>query len=116
MLASGKVYRKEDILLMSNIQVNETYISKKTGREIGWGPNGDATYNVWLYKGGGNCGHFWRRKIYFYKLGVATGNKIQDATDIVGTVEARSKGFYPKANDKKVSRAPRNLPNRGFLK
>ncbi len=115
MLAADKVYRKEDILQMSNKKVNDTYINKQ-GREVGWGPNGATTYNVWLYKGGGNCGHFWRRKIYFYKLGVATGNKIQDATDIVGTVEARSRGFYPKANDSKVARAPKNLPNNGFLK
>jgi len=114
MLAAGKVYRKEDILQMSNKKVNDSYISKD-GTEKGWGPNGALTYNVWLYKGGGNCGHFWRRKIYFYKLGVATGNKIQDATDIVGTVKARSKGFYPKANDSKVSRAPKNMPNNGFL-
>ena len=105
MLASGKVYRKEDLLQMSNKAVNP-----------GWGPGGTDTYSVWLWKGGGNCGHFFRRKIYFYKLGVATGNKIQDATDIVGTVEARSKGFYPKANDSRVSRAPKNLPNNGFLK
>ena len=114
MLAAKKVYRKEDILQMSNKKVNDTY-TNKDGRVVGWGPNGDATYSVWLYKGGGNCGHFWRRKIYFYKLGVATGNKIQDATDIVGTVEARSRGFYPKANDSRVARAPKNLPNNGFL-
>ena len=114
MMNAKKVYRKEDILQMSNKKVNDTY-TNKDGRVVGWGPNGDATYSVWLYKGGGNCGHFWRRKIYFYKLGVATGNKIQDATDIIGTVEARSKGFYPKANDPKVSRAPKNMPNNGFV-
>ena len=105
MMASGKVYRKEDILMMNNLKVN-----------AGFGPGGTDTYNVWLYKGGKNCGHFWRRKIYFYKLGIATGNKIQDATDIVGTVEARSRGFYPKANDSKVNKIPYNMPNRGGLK
>ena len=31
------------------------------------------------------------------------------------TVEARSRGFYPKANDSKVARAPKNMPNNGFL-
>jgi hypothetical protein len=104
MLAAKKVYRKEDILQMSNKPVNP-----------GWGPGGTDTYSCWLWKGGGNCGHFFRRKIYFYKLGVATGNKIQDATDIIGTVEARSRGFYPKANDSRVARAPKNMPNNGFL-
>jgi len=104
MMSSGKVYRKEDILMMNNLKVN-----------AGFGPRGADTYSIWFYKGGKNCGHFWRRKIYFYKLGVATGNKIQDATDIVGTVEARSRGFYPKANDSKVNRIPYNMPNRGGL-
>tara|TARA_R100000482_G_scaffold58302_2_gene21183 strand:- start:5032 stop:7146 length:2115 start_codon:yes stop_codon:yes gene_type:complete len=109
MLRSGKVYRKEDIIgqkhSLSNIKCNP-----------GFGPRGANKYNVWLYKGGKNCGHFWRRKIYFYKLGEATGTKINQATDIIGTVEARSRGFYPKANDSKVSRIPYNMPNRGGLK
>lgn len=104
MLAAKKLYRKEDLLQMSNKAVNP-----------GWGPGGTDTYSIWLWKGGGNCGHFFRRKVFFYKLGVATGNKIQDATDIIGTVEARSRGFYPKANDSRVARAPKNMPNNGFL-
>ena len=29
----------------------------------GWGLNGAATYDIWLYKGqGGNCHHYWMRK------------------------------------------------------
>ena len=107
MLSANKIYRKEDILRLGD--------KSKPPVNKGWGLDGADHYSIWLYKGGGNCGHFWRRKIYFYKLGVATGNKIQDATDIIGTVEARSKGFYPKANDPKVSRAPKNMPNNGFV-
>jgi hypothetical protein len=30
----------------------------------GWGPRGAATYDIWLYKGGGNCHHYWVRKTY----------------------------------------------------
>ena len=107
MLSANKIYRKEDILRLGD--------KSKPPVNKGWGLDGADHYSIWLYKGGGNCGHFWRRKIYFYKLGVATGNKIQAATDIIGTVEARSKGFYPKANDPKVSRAPKNMPNNGFV-
>ena len=53
MSATKKVYRKEDILRMSNIAVNP-----------GWGPRGANTYSIWLYKGGGNCHHYWKRQIF----------------------------------------------------
>jgi len=109
MLRSGKVYRKEDIIgqkhSLSSIRCNPGLAGNKKG-----------IYDVWLWKGGKNCGHFWRRKIYFYKLGVAKGTKISQATDVIGLVEARSRGFYPEANDSKVSRIPYNMPNRGGKK
>jgi len=53
MLGANKVYRKEDILRMSNTKVNE-----------GFGPNGADTYDIFLYKGGGACHHFWTRETY----------------------------------------------------
>jgi hypothetical protein len=43
MMASNKVFRKEDILRMSQIPVN-----------AGFGPKGAATYSIWLYKGLGS--------------------------------------------------------------
>lgn len=53
MVKANKVYRKEDIELASSKVVNK-----------GFGPEGADTYNIWLYKGGVNCKHFWMRKIY----------------------------------------------------
>jgi hypothetical protein len=53
MVNAAKVYRKEDIQAMSEMAVN-----------AGWGPRGAATYDIWLYKGGGNCHHYWVRKTY----------------------------------------------------
>tara|TARA_R110001606_G_scaffold5778_2_gene26346 strand:- start:368 stop:2236 length:1869 start_codon:yes stop_codon:yes gene_type:complete len=104
MLSSNKLYRKEDIRQLDNKPVNK-----------GWGIGGADTYSIWLYKGGGNCGHYWRREIYFYKLGVSTGNQIADATKVITTTEARSNGFYPETNESEVSRAPKNMPNNGFV-
>ena len=52
MMSAKKVYRKEDIIQMGSRAVN-----------AGWGPRGAATYSIWLYKGGGNCHHFWLRQI-----------------------------------------------------
>ena len=53
MTKANKVYRKEDIELAGSKVVN-----------AGLGPEGSDTYNIWLYKGGVNCKHFWMRKIY----------------------------------------------------
>lgn len=104
MLSANKLYRKEDIKMLENKPVNK-----------GWGIGGADTYSIWLYKGGGNCGHYWRREIYFYKLGQATSTKIEDATRIITTTEARANGFYPETNESEVSRAPKNMPNNGFV-
>ena len=54
MVKAKKVYRKEDILQMSDKVVNE-----------GWGLKGADKYSIWLYKGGGGCYHSWRKQVYF---------------------------------------------------
>ena len=105
MMAAKKIYRKEDILRMSKMKVNP-----------GWGKGGADTYNIFYYKGGGACHHYFLRKIYFFQLGIATGNKLKDATSIVGITKARNKGFYPKANDARVSKPPKRMANKGFIK
>jgi hypothetical protein len=53
MVKANKVYRKEDIEFAGQNVVNANF-----------GPNGADTYNIWLYKGGVYCNHFWMRKIY----------------------------------------------------
>jgi len=110
MLSANKLYRKEDIIAMENKIVNYK------GKGAGMGPEGAKTYSIWKFKGGVNCGHYWRREIYFYKLGVGTGTDVEDATRIITTTEARANGFYPEANPQEVSRAPKNMPNNGRLK
>ena len=59
MLSENKLYRKEDIEAMANMPVNYR------GKGKGMGPNGAKTYDIFKYKGGVNCGHYWRREIYF---------------------------------------------------
>lgn len=54
MVSAKKVYRKEDVL----------FASKNPAINPGFGPGGADTYNLFLYKGGVNCSHFWTRKIY----------------------------------------------------
>lgn len=103
MEAANKVYRKEDIVAMSNKSVN-----------AGFGPKGAATYDIWLYKGGANCHHKWLRKIY-KKRGSAANTPITEGNTIT-TSEAIRKGFRPEKNDKLVATAPIDTPTKGYLK
>ena len=102
MVTAKKIYRKEDIQQMSQNAVN-----------AGWGPNGADTYDLWLYKGGGSCHHFWMRKTYMAK------DVNPDATNPraeVSVNQARREGFTPETNDPLVAKRPTDMPNEGFLK
>lgn len=113
MLQANKVYRKEDIISLDNKVVNDFYVNKE-GREVGWGPKGEKTYSIWLYKGGGSCHHKWNRVIYLRK-----GKNIDvnsPLAEIISTSEARRKGYTVETNDTLVSIEPRNMTNKGFLK
>jgi hypothetical protein len=54
MMSADKVYRKEDL-------------DKQSSDNSTLSPKGSNTYNIWLYKGGVNCKHFWMRRIYMKK-------------------------------------------------
>ena len=101
MVAAKKIYRKEDIMQMSQRAVN-----------AGWGKGGAATYDIWLYKGGGACHHFWMRKTYMAK-GVqpdATNPKAE-----VSVNKAKKEGFKPEKNNSKVAKRPVDMPKKGFV-
>lgn len=104
MVNAKKVYRKEDIMRMRKQEVN-----------AGFGPRGASTYDIWLYKGGARCHHFWMRKTYLAKAeGVTPDAKSPNAD--VSVNQARKAGVKPPVNDKKVATRPVDLPNQGFLK
>ena len=101
MTRAKKLYRKEDIIAMDNKAVNP-----------GWGPKGNnQTYSIWLYKGGGNCHHSWRRVTFRSKKAKID---VKTSQDIIGTRQAAILG-YKVTNPYQVSVQPRNLPNKGFL-
>ena len=101
MVSSKKIYRKEDIMQMSQRAVN-----------AGWGLNGADTYDIWLYKGGGACHHFWMRKTYMGK-GVKPDATNPNAE--ISVNKAKKEGFKPEVNDKKVATRPKDMPNQGFV-
>jgi hypothetical protein len=102
MTTANKIYRKEDIVRMSNQPVND-----------GWGPKGAANYDVWKYKGGGNCHHRWNKQIYASFEGVGIDVNSPKAKQIAG---AKAEKFgYTIKNDKLVSTRPVDMPFNGFL-
>ena len=103
MVSAKKIYRKEDIQQMSKKAVN-----------AGWGLNGADTYDIWLYKGGGDCHHFWMRKTYKAKkknLKPDVGNPNAE----VSVNKAKKEGFKPEVNAKEVAMRPTDMPNNGFV-
>jgi hypothetical protein len=96
--AGNKVWTKEAIELASNQATNP-----------GWGPAGSDFYNIWFFKGGGSCQHFWERRTYLRK-----DNKrisVNQARKII-----RENQDTPlQTNDPRVAKRPRDMTNRGFV-
>jgi len=100
MISANKIYRKEDIVAMKDVAVNE-----------GWGPKGAPTYDIFLYKGGGNCYHRWNKQVYVVPLG--KGININEAKKI-GQLKAAISGYLV-VNPELVAKRPVDMDNYGFL-
>ena len=100
MLKANKLYRKEDIQLMST----------KPNTNEGWGPGGTDTYDIFLYKGGGACHHFWTRETY-----KRFTDPRRKGSEEVTPAQARKAGEILPTVDKRVYQKPINMPNQGFL-
>jgi len=102
MTSAKKIYRKQDIITMGSRAVNP-----------GWGPRGANTYSIWLWKGGGNCHHFWLRQIY--KTSLTNAKSDISSSQLIGYTKAKSEGFTAEKNDNKVAKPPKRMKNNGFL-
>jgi hypothetical protein len=102
MIEAGKLYRKEDIVSMENVAVNP-----------GWGPEGANTYDIWFYKGGGNCKHFWEKRVYVDASGAKINPNDPDATRIAVSMAERM--GYKVRNNSLVAKLPEDMPYNGFL-
>jgi len=101
MMGAKKMYRKEDIVRTKSNSVNP-----------GFGHDG-KNYNLFLYKGGPQCFHFWSRRIFKTTIGKSKTTKIEDA-DLIGYTKAKSEGFTAKKNDRLVVIPPRKMKNNGY--
>ena len=99
MVSAKKVYRKEDIIAMTDKVVN-----------AGFGVGGSNKYSIWLWKGGARCKHRWFRKTYMRKDGA------RGLGENISTKEARSRGFKQKGrkNAQRVSVAPHDMKYEGY--
>jgi hypothetical protein len=97
MLSANKLYRKEDIDLMSTKKVNK-----------GFGEFGGDVYDIFKFKGGARCSHKWQRVTMMLDL-----NKMENGYEEIGTRAAEIKGFKV-TNPYEVSIYPKNLPLKGF--
>jgi hypothetical protein len=102
MLEAGKLYRMEDIEAMEFVPVNP-----------GWGPNGDDLYDLKKFKGGGNCKHFWEKRVFVDAKGAKINPNDPDAKRIAVAMAERM--GYKVRNPLYVAKLPEDMPHRGFL-
>jgi len=106
MVGAGKIYRKKDIVGANSNSVN-----------AGFGHNGNS-YDLFLYKGGPNCRHYWLRQIWrSTDLKDADSVYYKDDLDddvLVNYTKARSEGFTAEQNDKLVAIPPMRMKNNGY--
>lgn len=104
MMKADKVYRKEDIEMMSQRNVNPGF---------GMHPNPNQPYDIFLWKGGGlqseafpfgTCKHFWIRETYRKKADV--NNPLAET---ITPAEARKAGEILPTNNPKAYIAPHDM-------
>jgi hypothetical protein len=99
---SNKVYRAED--LNANYNYNEEFA-----------PSGQSSYNIFLFKGGVNCKHWWQRVIYMKK-----GNEqisVNDARRMILELDPKDrKDAMWQSNDDRVAKVAEPANNWWSLK
>lgn len=104
MMSKNKLYRKEDIEMMSQRNVNPGF---------GMHPNPDQPYDIFLWKGGGlqsdafpfgTCKHFWVRETYRKRADV--NNPLAET---ITPAEARKAGEILPTNNPKAYIAPHDM-------
>jgi hypothetical protein len=98
MMRAQKVYRKEDILKMSEMGINKSHGHK------------GQPYNIFLYKGGVSCKHKWKRRTYVSANKTASIGSAK--TNEVTRAKAAQFGYFVNT-PKEVSQKPNDMPNQG---
>jgi hypothetical protein len=99
---SGLSFRYEDIEKMS----------KDPNINPDFGPGGSNTYDIFVWKGGAFCHHFWKRQIYIRKRD--SKGRILPNDGLNNDKRVGNNPFVPQKGAEGV--APINTPTRGSLK
>jgi hypothetical protein len=101
MVNAARIYRIEDI--DQELSVN-----------AGFGVGGSASYNIFLYKGGAQCKHFFMRKVYIRK-----NNKkitVSEAIRMINALEPEDRaGARLEVNPPEVAMRPYDMEDRGYV-
>lgn len=107
---AGKVYRVEDL-----DSDNPNYNGNADGVNPGLGIKGADNYNIFLYKGGANCRHYFERRTYLRK-----NNKKITVTEAIKKINELDPSLRSEArivkNPKEVAMYPANMPNNGYYR
>ena len=104
LIKANKLYRKEDIDIMS---------FKGENKEFG---HKGQSYSIFKFKGGVNCYHRWERRIYKKKLkadGTIWGGNALQGTNFKNVNQAIREGWKKTTQPKDVAIAPIDMPNQG---
>ena len=104
MVNARKLYRKEDLNKQS--RANGELAAK-----------GESTYNLWLYKGGANCHHYWLRKTFWFDVNnIKTDPNNPKARALTPSQKNKVGIKSPSKNDepKTVSTKPKDMENNGY--
>jgi hypothetical protein len=99
---NGVVYRLEDIDKATRAGVNKSFGHK------------GQPYDLFKYKGGVQCGHFWQENLYRLKK-KTTGEYVEDkALSSSEEVASIPESYQPRPTGSKEAKiAPKDMPNNG---
>jgi hypothetical protein len=98
---AGLSFRYEDIQEMSNAGINGEFA-----------PEGSSSYNIFIWKGGCFCHHFWKRQIYIRKRD--SKGRILPNDGLNNDKRVGNNPYVPQKGAEGV--APIDTPTRGSLK
>jgi len=103
MVRAKRIYRKEDL------NKNSTANSELAA-------SGESSYNIFLYKGGANCKHYWLRKTYIFRDGVKPDPNSPKAKPAYRAERTKEGIKAPTSSQEPnlVSRKPADMPNNGY--